>query len=123
MHLREVDDRDTSLRSAELVDNIREIMVRKVVTTGPDVSLATAARMMVDNRVGSIVVVEKERLVGIITESDLMRLASTGCDMEKAKVRDHMRKRVITCDPSSRILRALMTMKKQSASPPDSDKD
>jgi len=100
------------LRSAELVDKIREIMVKKVVTTGPEASLAGAAKLMMDNRVGSIVVVEKGRLVGIITESDFMRFASIGCDMEKAKVRDHMRKRVITCDPSFTILGALMTMKK-----------
>jgi len=113
VHSREVYDPETSLDSAEPVDNIREIMVRKVVTTDPDVSLARTAELMV----------EKGRLVGIITESDFMRFTSTGRDMQKTKVGDHMRKRAITCDPSSRILRALMTMKKQSASPPDSDKD
>ena len=90
VHSGEVDDRDIGLGSAELVDNMREIMVRKVVTIGPQASPATAAKPIVKKRVGSTVTAEVGRLVGIITESHFMRHASIGCDMEKAKVGDHM---------------------------------
>lgn len=65
----ESDGRDTGLRTAELVDRIEDIMVKKVVTIDPDASLAKAAKLMIKNRVGSIVILKKERVVGIISES------------------------------------------------------
>ena len=99
--------------NVELVDHIEEMMVRKVVTIDPEASLATAAKRMVENRVGSVVVVKNRTLVGIITESDFIRFASTGCDTKNSRVKDHMRKRVVTCDPSCRIVDALMIMKRQ----------
>ena len=100
------------MTSVELVDDIRQIMVKKVVTISPEADLATAARLMAKNHVGSIVVVRRGKLIGIITESDFMRFASTGCDMGKSRVGDYMRKKIVTCGPSCRILDALMLMKR-----------
>ncbi len=97
----------------ENIDRIKEIMVRKVVTVNPEADLATAARRMMKRGIGSIAVVKGGRLVGIITESDFMRYASIGLDMGKARVGNHMRKRIVTCDPSCRIWDALMIMKKR----------
>jgi len=101
------------LTRVENIDKIQEIMVRKVVTIGPEADLATAARRMTKKGIGSIAVVEEGRLVGIITESDFMRYASIGLDMGKARVGSHMRKRVVICHPSCRIWDALMIMKKR----------
>jgi CBS domain-containing protein len=100
------------LGKAELVDQIGQIMVKRVVAVGPEASLATAARLMVKNRVGSVVVAKNRRLVGIITESDFIRFASIGCDTEGVKVNDYMKKRVVSCNPSCRIVDALMIMKR-----------
>lgn len=100
------------MRSAELVDRIEDIMVKKVVTVGPEASLATAARLMMENRVGSVVIVKKGRLLGIVTESDFIRFASVGCDTENSRVKDYMRKHVVSCGPSCRIVDALMIMKR-----------
>lgn len=50
------------------------LMSREVVTTSPDVPLEEAATMMVFNRIGSIVVMEGENPVGIITETDMFRI-------------------------------------------------
>ena len=101
------------MRTAELVDSVRETMVRKVVTAGPQASLTTAARLMVENKIGSIVILERGRIVGIITESDFMRFASAGCNMEQSKVKDFMRRKVVSCEPSCRIVDAIMLMKKR----------
>lgn len=52
---------------------VEEIMTRKVITVPPDAPLEEAARIMVDNKVGGLPVVEAERLIGIITETDVFK--------------------------------------------------
>ncbi len=52
----------------------KAIMRRDVLTTAPEASLAEAAKLMVDNKIGCLPVVEGARLVGILTEGDLLAL-------------------------------------------------
>lgn len=52
---------------------VEEIMTRKVITVSPNAPLEEAARIMVDNKIGGLPVVEGERLVGIITETDVFK--------------------------------------------------
>lgn len=50
----------------------RDIMTPDPITVGPDASVTEAAHLMVDNHVGALPVLEGERLVGIVTEGDLI---------------------------------------------------
>lgn len=50
---------------------IKHIMSKKIVTISPDALLEEAATLMRDQRVGFLPVVEDDKLVGIITESDI----------------------------------------------------
>jgi acetoin utilization protein AcuB len=43
-----------------------------VITTGPDITIEEAARIMVENKIGCLPVVEKGIVTGIITEIDLL---------------------------------------------------
>jgi CBS domain-containing protein len=54
---------------------VKEAMTTDVVTTPPDAPLATAARTMLERKIGCLVVVEGERVVGILAESDFVKLA------------------------------------------------
>ena len=56
---------------------VRAVMTRPVVTVAPHESLAEAVRLMLENRIGGLPVTEGERLVGILTEVDLLRAFST----------------------------------------------
>lgn len=56
---------------------VKEVMATEVVSTGPDEPLATAAKTMLERRIGCLPVVEGGRLVGILTESDFLKLATT----------------------------------------------
>ncbi len=53
---------------------LEDVMVRRanVITTGADVPLEEAARVMVEHKVGALPVVEDGIVVGIITEIDMM---------------------------------------------------
>jgi acetoin utilization protein AcuB len=57
---------------------VRDAMTWDVVTTHPEASLTHAALLMFERRVGSLPVVEKGRLVGILTERDLLRVLIEG---------------------------------------------
>ena len=58
---------------------VRDVMNQKVITIGPADSLAHAARLMLEHRIGALPVLdEQEELIGIVSESDLLRrLAQT----------------------------------------------
>ena len=61
---------DTLLRAAAVAD----LMVTEVVTVESDETLAEAARIMLEKKVGSLPVLEGGQLVGILTETDLLQL-------------------------------------------------
>ncbi len=62
---------------------IGEIMTRDVVTAAPDMDLRDAARLMLKHRVGGLPVVDDNKLVGIITESDIFRRFVEICASEE----------------------------------------
>jgi CBS domain-containing protein len=50
----------------------RELMIRDVVTIAPEASLDTAARIMGEKHIGSLIVLKYGTPVGIVTERDLL---------------------------------------------------
>lgn len=52
---------------------VRDAMTWDCVTTRSDASLAQAAAIMLDGRFGCLPVVEKGRLIGMLTERDVLR--------------------------------------------------
>jgi len=51
---------------------VREIMTKQVITVAPDTSIADAARIILERRIGGLPVVQGSRLVGIITKTDIL---------------------------------------------------
>lgn len=58
---------------------VKDVMRDEVVTTGSDTSVAAAAGVMSDRKIGCLPVVDGDTLVGILTEADLVRLVADGC--------------------------------------------
>lgn len=52
---------------------IRDIMTKDLTTVTPDAAIEEAAVTMREKKFGTLVVVEKDKLVGLITESDLFK--------------------------------------------------
>lgn len=59
---------------------IRDIMTWSVVTIEPDADLVRAGLLMFERRIGSLAVVDGGRLVGIVTERDLLEAFGTTAD-------------------------------------------
>jgi CBS domain-containing protein len=53
---------------------VKDVMSEPAVTIGPDATAAEAARLMIERKIGCLPVVGDGVLVGILTESDLLRL-------------------------------------------------
>ncbi|CAG0994715.1 A-adding tRNA nucleotidyltransferase [Anaerolineae bacterium] len=56
---------------------VGHIMTREPITVSSDSSIETAARLMLEHKIGSLPVVDGSKVVGIITESDIFRLLVT----------------------------------------------
>ncbi|MGH8641535.1 MAG: CBS domain-containing protein [Burkholderiales bacterium] len=57
---------------------VKEAMSAELYTASPDMPVAEAAREMIERKIGCLPVVDGEKLVGIMTETDLVRLVSEG---------------------------------------------
>jgi len=55
---------------------VKEAMSGEIHTIGPDAVVADAARIMVERKIGCLPVVEGEKLVGIVTETDFVKLVA-----------------------------------------------
>ncbi len=59
-------------------DPVERIMSRHVVTIGPEETIRKAAAIMTGQGIGSLPVVDDEKLVGIVTTRDLLLLIAKG---------------------------------------------
>jgi CBS domain-containing protein len=95
-----------------LGDPVRKIMKkRKLLTARPGITVAAAAKRMAARNVGAIVVVEGGRLVGIITERDVVfRVVARGLDPLDTRVADVMTPDPVTIDGERPFGSALVVM-------------
>ncbi len=57
---------------------VKEAMSAEIHTVTPDTSVAEAARVMIERKIGCLPVVLGGKLVGIVTETDFVRLVADG---------------------------------------------
>ena len=72
-----------------IISNI--IAGRPLVSGSPDMTVRAACRVMAENRIGALLVVEAKRIVGIFTERDaLNKVLAGGLDPDTTKVAEVM---------------------------------
>ncbi|HLM33278.1 MAG TPA: CBS domain-containing protein [Gaiellaceae bacterium] len=69
---------------------IGDFMSRDVLSVAPEDTIGEAAQQMADANVGSSVVLEHGRLIGILTERDLLRAMAKRVHPSEARVREWM---------------------------------
>jgi CBS domain-containing protein len=76
---------------------LRKITKKKVVTVGPKETVVKAARLMEKKNVGSVVVIQNKKPVGIITDRDIaVRVVAKNADGDSTLVEDVMTKNIVT---------------------------
>jgi CBS domain-containing protein len=89
---------------------VSEIMTNAAVQDQSDDTVAEAARKMWKQQTGSLLVMEGEDLVGIITERDVLKAVATGARLEETRIAEVMTKDVVTVGPGTSLREAAKIM-------------
>jgi CBS domain-containing protein len=93
-------------------DLIGSNMSTNVETVKPTESLKNALKRIVARNIGSIIVVEENEAVGIITERDISRRVARNNDALKRQVKNVMSRPLITVEPTESVQDAMALMLK-----------
>ena len=89
-----------------------DVMTKKPIEVAPDMSIVDCARVMAENHVGSLLVRENKKLLGLLTEKDIVRkIVARGFELEKIKASDAMNAEFISITPEKDIYEALVLMR------------
>ncbi len=77
------------MTSVDVPEKVADIMTRKLITLGEEDRIHDVEQVMTKYRFRHLPVVRGEKLVGIITQRDMLRISSSTFSTQKA-VRDHL---------------------------------
>ena len=90
---------------------VEDVMIKNVITVNPDATVKEAVEIMNEHEIGCLVVMEGNKLVGILTERDMLkRVLGESRNSEKTKVREIMTTSVITTSPTTDLEEAAKLM-------------
>ena len=92
---------------------VSDIMTRYPITAKPDTNLLECARQMVRKRVGSLILADNGKLVGFISQHDILwaLVKKTKEELSKIKAIDISPKKIIVVKPNSNIEEVINKMK------------
>jgi CBS domain-containing protein len=94
-----------------MTKSIREVMSSNPTSVDPSATVVEAAKLMRDEDVGSLPVVENGRLAGVVTDRDIaVRAVAEGKDPQSTKVADVCSGDLVTIDPQQDLDEALRLM-------------
>jgi CBS domain-containing protein len=99
-----------------MVSQVKKYMTKEVTTIDYDSTVSEAAKMMTVDKdyKGYVIVLQKGKPKGIVTEKDLVnKVIGGGLDPTKTSVSEIMSTPLITVDPEDDLLKASQVMKEQ----------
>lgn len=93
---------------------VADIMTREPVTISPDMDLLECAKQMVRKRVGSLLIIKDKKLVGFISQQDILwaLIKKSRDDLSSIKAIDISPRKLATIKPDSSVEDAIKKMKK-----------
>jgi CBS domain-containing protein len=94
---------------------VKEIMTKNVYTVLPETSAEECAKLMIENRIGSVVVVNSEdKPIGVITKENLIKhVLAENKKADEVIAEQVMSFPLITASPSLTVIQAMQTMFKE----------
>ena len=91
---------------------VKDAMHRGVEWLGPDTPVTEIAKLMCDNDIGAIPIGENDRLIGMVTDRDIVckGLAREGFDARRATARDVMTPGIHCCHEDDDLAKAVRHM-------------
>ena len=92
---------------------VSDIMTREPIVIGPDANLLECAKKMVQKKTGSLLLLNKKRLVGLISRHDILwaLIKKSKEDLSKIQAKDISPKKIAVIKPSASLDEALKKMK------------
>ena len=82
----------------------KDIMSSPVVSVAPDVTVQDCAKIMAKKNIGSVAVLSRGKLIGILTERDISKkVVASNKDAGKVKAKDIMHTQVVTSAPTDSV--------------------
>lgn len=91
-------------------DKLEHVMSSPVITIESKENVGSAAKIMVQHDIGSVVVVEGKRPIGIMTERDITKEVVKGGGLLKVPVKNIMTKKLVTAKPEMSLQEAFELM-------------
>ena len=90
-------------------------MTKKPVIVSKKTNIEECAKEMIKNKVGSVLVIENKKLLGLITEKDVMeKVVAFSKDPRKIKAEQIMTNKITTTTPEEDIYKAILKMRNTS---------
>ncbi len=93
--------------------SVQDIMTRKVVGVQQDSKLSEVIKLMNEKRIGSTVILDKEKPIGIITIRQILKIAEKCISPDSTIAREVMSQPLITISPDANLRTASITMLKK----------
>jgi len=91
---------------------VADAMTKKPIIVDPETPIHECSKLMLKEKVGSLIVRSSSKAIGIISEKDIVeRVVAKSLDPRKVLAKEIMSKRLITIKPHQDILEALQLMK------------
>jgi CBS domain-containing protein len=89
---------------------VSEVMSKEVVTVGPHYNVADVASLMDAKRIGSVIVLEEDRVLGILTERDILKVIGAGEDPKNVAAHEALSDDLYTIAPDASVDEAARKM-------------
>ena len=74
------------IQNEDMTMRVKDVMTPNVICIGADEPILKAARLMLQNRISGLPVIDKDgELVGIVTEGDFLRRSELGTQRQRPK--------------------------------------
>lgn len=82
---------------------VKDVMQRNVVVAKENIKIKEAAEVMSAYHIGSLIITKEDKVIGILTERDILKAIAEGLDPKAIEARDIMTKEVITISSTATI--------------------
>jgi CBS domain-containing protein len=89
---------------------VKDVMNPNVITSKPDITVKEAATIMYKHHIGSLIIVEEDRIVGIITEGDVLKTIARDLDLNVIPLEEVMTKNIVSVEPDKKVEEAVNLM-------------
>ncbi|MCJ7698901.1 CBS domain-containing protein [Candidatus Bathyarchaeota archaeon] len=105
------DQNEEEQKEDSLPLKVRDVMVREVITVDENSTVKEAVDIMNEFQIGSLIVLEKGKAKGIVTERDfLRRVIAEAKDVTNTKVKEIMTTPLVVVEPSTDLEEAMKLM-------------